>query len=58
MAAVSSDSAVAAEETSASATAAQPVTPNTRVSVVVIPIFLAVEVGWLAVLGYVLWSLT
>ena len=57
MAAVSSDSAVAAEETSASATA-QPVTPNSRLSGVVIPIFLAVEVGWLAVLGYVLWSLT
>ena len=57
MAAVSSDPAVAAEEMSASATAT-PLTRSRRVSAVVIPIVLAVEVGWLAALAYALWSLT
>ena len=53
MAAVSSDSTATAEELSVCGTA-EPVSVNSRAGAVVIPILLAVEVGWLAVLGYVL----
>ena len=57
MAAVSSDSAVAAEEWSVSATT-EPVSHNSRAAAVVIPILVAVvQIAWLAVLGYALWAI-
>lgn len=57
MAAVSSDSAVAAENLSVCAIAAQPVSRSRGAEAVVIPIIFAVEVAWLGVLGYAIWAI-